>query len=144
MYLSLEVCFKYFAGTLGMEHVDSTGLPTGLPQLLNCLSENELTIPDELTRYLLRTVGVDMRDERALRMVSLAAQRFIATVLNDAYLLRKQKRDRSRNTTKQLKQMGMSSDEPSILTKEDVSNVLDDAGVHIQQQMYYMNGTRES
>jgi transcription initiation factor TFIID subunit 10 len=122
-----------------MAQADEGGLPEGLPQLLAHLAETELTVPDELTRYLLRTVGVDPRDERALRMASLAAQRFIATVLSDAYLLRKQKRDKAKVGVRHLKQMGMSADEPAVLTTEDVSSVLEDAGVHIQQQMYYMN-----
>ena len=114
-------------------------MPEGLPQLLAHLAETELTIPDELTRYLLRTVGVDPKDERTLRMASLATQRFIATVLNDAYLLRKQKRDKGRVGARHLKQMGMSAEEPAVLTTEDVSSVLEDAGVHVQQQMYYMD-----
>jgi transcription initiation factor TFIID subunit 10 len=119
-----------------MSGVD-TGLPAGLPELLRHLAETELTVPDELTRYLLRTVGADLRDERALRMVSLAAQQFIATVLNDAYLLRKQMRDKGKLGVKNLKLLGMSADEPAVLTTEDVSRVLEDAGVHIKQQMYY-------
>ena len=115
----------------------------GLEQLLAYVSENEMTVPDELTRYLLRTVGVDLRDERALRIVSLAAQRFILTVLNDAYLLRKQMRDKSRVTAKQMKLMGISADDPVVLTTEDVSSVLRDSGVHIQQQMYYMDNPKK-
>ena len=124
------------------EHVDDTGLPKGLQQLLSYVTEHDLTIPDELTRYLLRTVGVDMLDERALRIVSLAAQRFTTGVLNDAYLLRRQKRDKSRVAVKQLKAMGMSADDPHVLTTEDVSSVLQDGGVHIQQQMYYMSNPK--
>jgi transcription initiation factor TFIID subunit 10 len=128
---------------MASERVDATGLPTGLPQLLQFLTENELTIPDELTRYLLRTVGADMQDVRALRIVSLASQRFIATVLSDAYVLRHQRHDTSRQGVKHIKALGLSAEEPPVLTTEDVSSVLADAGVHIQQQMYYMDAKEE-
>ena len=119
------------------ENVDKTGLPDGLPQLMSHLAENELTVPDELTRYLLRTAGADMQDHRALRMVSLAAQRFLATVLSDAFLLRKQKHDKARQGVKHIKAMGLVADDPPVLTTEDLSSVLADAGVHVRQQMYY-------
>jgi Transcription initiation factor TFIID 23-30kDa subunit len=120
-----------------MASADESSVPEGLPELLTYLAETECTVPDELTRHLLRTVGVDMQDERALRMISLAAHNFIASVLSDAYLLRKQKRNKEQVGPKYLKQMGMSADEPTVLTTEDVSAVLEDAGVHVHQQMYY-------
>jgi transcription initiation factor TFIID subunit 10 len=129
---------------MSSERVDATGLPTGLPQLLQFLTENELTIPDELTRYLLRTVGVDMQDVRALRVISLASQRFVANVLSDAYVLRHQRHDKSRQGVKHIKAMGLSAEEPPVLTTEDVASVLADAGVHIQQQMYYIDAKEAS
>lgn len=112
------------------------GVPAGMPELLNYLAENEMSIPDELTRYLLRSAGVDMRDEAALRMVSLAAHKFVATLLSDAYLLRKQKADKSRTASKSAKQ-ALQSSEGMTLTTEDVASVLEDAGVHVQQQLMY-------
>ena len=110
-----------------------------LPELLEALAEDEPTVPDELTRYVLRTAGVDIRDERALRMVSLASQRFIATVLHDSCLRWKRKRERL--PQKNLKQLGIThgANSKPTLTTEDVSDVLGEQGVHLATEMYYVD-----
>ena len=110
-----------------------------LPDLLEALSEDEPTVPDELTRYILRTAGVDMRDERALRIVSLAGQRFVASALHDSCLLWKRKRQTL--AQRQLKQIGISSTDTSkpTLTTEDRADVLADQGVHLSSGMYYLD-----
>jgi hypothetical protein len=120
--------------------VPDDATPSKLPELMDALSQDEPTIPDELTRYILRTAGVDMQDERAMRLVSLNAQVFIAGVLHDSCLLWKRKR---KLPTNKLKQMGLAQPaEHPILTTEDVADVLDDTGVHLNRQLLYKDPSK--
>lgn len=119
---------------------DDTSAHSKLPEVMDALSQDEPTIPDELTRYILRTAGVDMQDERAMRLVSLNAQVFIASVLHDSCVQWKRKR---KLPTPKLKQMGLAQPaEHPILTTEDVADVLDDAGVHLNRNLLYKDPTR--
>jgi histone H3/H4 len=112
----------------------------GLLELTKKLEDEEPTIPDELIRYLLRTVGVNVQQKEGLRLVAAATEHFMGGVMNDAYLLRKQKH---RQTQKNLKQLGMSMSGPAVLGTEDITDVLADAGVHLKTQMYYANKKSE-
>lgn len=112
----------------------------GLLALLKHLEEEEASIPAELVQYLLRSVGADVVGQEGLALVAKAAEQFIGSVLNDAYLLRKQKH---RQTQKNLKQLGMNASTTAVLSTEDVTEVLADAGVHLKTQMYYSNKKSE-
>jgi hypothetical protein len=111
-------------------------------ELMEFADENEPSVPDELTRYILRSVGVDLRDDRALRVVSMAARQFVASILYDVYLLREQKYKHMNQ--KQLKQLGLPTNVPMVLSTEDITEVLAEAGVHLKTQMYYMNSKDEA
>lgn len=118
-----------------MDRHSADSEPSKLPELMDALSQDEPTIPDELTRYVLRTAGVDMQDERAMRLVSLTAQVFIAGVLHDSCLLWKRKRKLPMNRQKQMG-LAQAPDHP-ILTTEDVADTLDETGVHLNRQVLY-------
>lgn len=113
---------------------------SGLLAVLKHIEEEESeTIPGELVQYLLRSVGADVAGQEGLSLVAKAAEQFMGSVLNDAYLLRKQKQKQNQ---KNLKQLGMHKDS-IVLSTEDVTEVLADAGVHLKTQMYYSSKTSE-
>lgn len=102
--------------------------------LLKHLDAEEPSVPAELVQYLLRSVGADVAGPEGLSLVGKAAEHFIGSVLNDARLLRIQK---YRHTAKNLKQLGMNGTNAEVLSTEEITEVLADAGVHIKAQMYY-------
>ena len=91
----------------------------------NCIP----TIPEEVTNYYLQRTGFVTEDPRLIRIISLAAHKFIADVASDAmatYKLRNTgaKRDRDGN-------------EKVILTMEDLSASLQNYGVNIVKPDFY-------
>lgn len=113
-------------------------VPPGLPDLMQYVEDEEPSVPDELVRYVMRCAGVDVRDDRVLRIVGLAARKFVGGVLHDTYLLRKQ---RVKHSVKHLKSLGYNPNAPATLATEEVSEVLSDQGVHLRTQMYYVDVT---
>ena len=66
---------------LGAPHAEPG---TEISQFLDVLDSFTPTIPDEVVKYYLTRAGFKSSDERVLRLVSLATQKFIADVATDA------------------------------------------------------------
>jgi hypothetical protein len=56
----------------------------GLLELTKKLEDEEPTIPDELIRYLLRTVGVNVQQKEGLRLVAAATEHFMGLSAEEA------------------------------------------------------------
>eukprot|EP00898_Chlorokybus_atmophyticus_P005405 jgi/Chlat1/5866/Chrsp4S06377 len=107
----------------------------GLEEFLSSLEDYVPTIPDDLTNHYLAKSGLQANDVRLTRLVSIAAQKFVADIANDALQYCK---IRQQAVGKEKKaQALMNKDKRLILTSEDLTTALREYGVNITKQEYY-------
>ncbi|KAG2441751.1 hypothetical protein HXX76_003365 [Chlamydomonas incerta] len=126
-------------------------LPASTEQVFNGLAEAPLVVPPQLVQYYMRKSGqgpilynmsADDReaneDMRLTQIVSLASQRFLATVLNDAMQYHKMKRGAG---PKAMKEAGLDpKDKRRVLRTEDLAAALQqEYGVNIRNPPYYVD-----
>ncbi|XP_041713954.1 transcription initiation factor TFIID subunit 10 isoform X2 [Coregonus clupeaformis] len=105
---------------------------TPLADFLMQLEDYTPTIPDAVTGYYLNRAGFEASDPRIIRLVSLAAQKFISDIANDALQHCKMKgtaSGSSRNKTKH--------DKKYTLTMEDLSPALSEYGINVKKPHYF-------
>eukprot|EP00887_Chlorella_sp_A99_P000502 scaffold17.g502.t1 len=116
----------------------AASLPSGLKDLLDSLED---VVPDEVTQYALRKAGVDCKDVRTLRLVSVAAQKFAAGVLDEAVNVAKRKR---LAPAAHLRAQGMDpKDRRVVLTTEDLTEALQDYGINVNKAPYYADASKQ-
>ena len=103
-----------------------------LADFMTQLEDYPATIPDSVTAYYLHSAGFEATDPRIVRLVSLAAQKFISDVANDALqhckmrvssqAVKKQARDKQQLT----------------LTMEDLTPALAEYGINVTKPQYYV------
>ncbi|XP_046879814.1 transcription initiation factor TFIID subunit 10-like isoform X1 [Hypomesus transpacificus] len=104
---------------------------TPLADFLMQLEDYTPTIPDAVTGYYLNRAGFEASDPRIIRLISLAAQKFISDIANDALQHCKMKgtaSGSSRNKTK---------DKKYTLTMEDLSPALSEYGINVKKPHYF-------
>ena len=84
-----------------------------------------------MTSHYLASAGLETSDPRIVKLVSLAAQKFVSDVAADALTHCKMKQ--SANTA--AKKGG--KDKKFIMTTEDLSSALSEQGVNVKKPMYY-------
>jgi transcription initiation factor TFIID subunit 10 len=94
------------------------------------LDEYTPTIPDAVTKYYLSTAGFETTDARVLRLVSLAAQKFVADIANDA--LQHCKRRGAVQATK-----SKSKDRKFVMTTDDLTQALSEQGITLKKPPYF-------
>jgi transcription initiation factor TFIID subunit 10 len=95
------------------------------------LEEYTPTIPDSVTTHFLSTAGLQTDDPRIVRLVSLATQKFISDIANDA-LQHCKMRGAGQAASKKTK------DRKFTLTSEDLSQALSDHGITLKKPPYYV------
>ena len=105
-------------------------VPTGPPisDFLTQLQDYNTTIPDTVTSHYLATAGLETTDPRIVKLVSLAAQKFVSDVAADALTHCKMKQNTAKKAGK---------DSKLIMTTEDLSSALSEQGVNVKKPMYY-------
>jgi transcription initiation factor TFIID subunit 10 len=89
-----------------------------------------------LTNHYLKSAGVGNPDARVTRLVSLAAERFVQQVADDAYRCAVQ---RNQAQLKEKKEKGYDlKDKRLVLESEDLAAALRDYGVSLHKPPYYV------
>lgn len=117
--------------------VDESTSAAQLKEFLETLDDFAPTIPDELVQYYLQQAGFTTSDPRILRMVSLAAHKFVLDVLHDTM---QYQRIRAQSTAASAAGTAPSSSSSStrpVLSMEDLAASLKEYGVNVCKPEYY-------
>ncbi|XP_044160013.1 transcription initiation factor TFIID subunit 10 isoform X2 [Bufo gargarizans] len=104
---------------------------TPLVDFLMQLEDYTPTIPDAVTGYYLNRAGFEASDPRIIRLISLAAQKFISDIANDALQHCKMKGTASGSSRSK------SKDKKYTLTMEDLSPALSEYGINVKKPHYF-------
>lgn len=92
-------------------------------------------IPDALTNHYLKRAGINEPDVRITRLISLATQKFISQIADDA---RQCATRRSEMSAKEKRERGIDpKDKRVVLTMEDLSAALGEYGVNVRKPPYF-------
>ncbi|XP_078514782.1 transcription initiation factor TFIID subunit 10 [Lissotriton helveticus] len=104
---------------------------TPLVDFLMQLEDYTPTIPDAVTGYYLNRAGFEASDPRIIRLISLAAQKFISDIANDALQHCKMK------GTASVSSRNKSKDKKYTLTMEDLAPALSEYGINVKKPHYF-------
>eukprot|EP00232_Nephroselmis_pyriformis_P030787 CAMPEP_0182855624 /NCGR_PEP_ID=MMETSP0034_2-20130328/1960_1 /TAXON_ID=156128 /ORGANISM="Nephroselmis pyriformis, Strain CCMP717" /LENGTH=129 /DNA_ID=CAMNT_0024986619 /DNA_START=141 /DNA_END=530 /DNA_ORIENTATION=- len=104
-------------------------------EFINSLEDYVPTIPDELTDQYLARSGFSSPDVRLTRLVSLAAQRFVAEVVHDSMQICKRRKLAGTSKDK----AGGAGGRKLVLTTEDLAEALEEYGVKMKPPPYFAN-----
>ncbi|KAM9321670.1 transcription initiation factor TFIID subunit 10 [Gastrophryne carolinensis] len=104
---------------------------TPLADFLMQLEDYTPTIPDAVTGYYLNRAGFEASDPRIIRLISLAAQKFISDIANDALQHCKMKGTASGSSRNK------SKDKKYTLTMEDLAPALAEYGINVKKPHYF-------
>lgn len=122
-------CFFFLCVlTVGLR---SQGLPSAKVPSLCLWKPNPNTIPDAVTGYYLNRAGFEASDPRIIRLISLAAQKFISDIANDALQHCKMKGTASGSSRSK------SKDRKYTLTMEDLTPALSEYGINVKKPHYF-------
>ncbi|XP_061831532.1 transcription initiation factor TFIID subunit 10 [Nerophis lumbriciformis] len=104
---------------------------TPLADFVMQLEEYTPTIPDAVTGYYLNRAGFEASDPRIIRLISLASQKFISDIANDALQYCKMKGTASGSSRSKTK------DKKYTLTMEDLGPALSEYGINVKKPYYF-------
>ncbi|XP_072039639.1 transcription initiation factor TFIID subunit 10-like [Amphiura filiformis] len=101
-----------------------------LEDMLTQLEDYAPTIPDAVTGYYLNRAGFEASDPRIVRLISLAAQKFISDIANDAL-----QHCKMRGSGSSSKKTG--KDKRYTLSMDDLSPALSEHGINVKKPYYF-------
>ena len=109
-------------------------MQASLAEFLDVMDNCIPTIPEQVTNYYLQRTGFVTEDRRLIRIISLAAHKFVADVASDAMATHRirgkgEKRDRDGNPK-------------VVLTMDDLSASLQSYGVNIVKPDFYADSDK--
>lgn len=112
-----------------------------LSDFLGQLEDYTPTIPDAVTSYYCQSAGFEASDPRIVRLISIAAQKFISDVANDALQHCKTRTNNAPAShgggSKNAKQPN-TKDRKYTLTMEDLAPALNDYGITVRKAHYFV------
>lgn len=121
----------YVPGGIANGDVKPVVTTTPLADFLMQLEDYTPTIPDAVTGYYLNRAGFEAADPRIIRLISLASQKFISDIANDALQYCKMKGTASGSSRSKAK------DKKYTLTMEDLQPALAEYGVNVKKPYYF-------
>lgn len=112
-----------------------------LAEFMLMLDEYEPLVPAEVTDHYLQQVGFECHDVRLKRLISLAAQKFIADIASDAF---QHARIRTNAAPSRLKATGFAGTSAkndrtrTVLTMDDLSAALGEYGINAKKPDFYL------
>ncbi|TMW47791.1 hypothetical protein DOY81_007129 [Sarcophaga bullata] len=92
------------------------------------------TVPDAVTAFYLNSAGFDSNDPRIIRLISVATQKFISDVANDALQHCKTRTNNLNGNTKSVKP---NKDRKYTMTMDDLAPALADYGITVRKAQYF-------
>ncbi|XP_017776878.1 PREDICTED: transcription initiation factor TFIID subunit 10 [Nicrophorus vespilloides] len=119
---------------------DDQPLTVGQPlsEFLMQLEDYTPTIPDAVTAHYLNTAGFEPKDPRLLRLISIAAQKFISDIANDALQHCKMRSSNSSSSHNNSKNSKGTKDRRYCLTMEDLTPALAEFGITVKKPQYFV------
>ncbi|KAF0540339.1 transcription initiation factor protein [Gigaspora margarita] len=114
---------------LGRKEEEFLRKDRSLLEFLLLLDNFEPLIPDFVTEYYLNKSGIQCDDIRIMRLMSLAAQKFVADIATDAFQYCKIRQQSKKNIGKQRNK--------TVLTLEDLVAALSEYGINIKKPDYF-------
>ncbi|RHZ60071.1 hypothetical protein Glove_359g17 [Diversispora epigaea] len=114
---------------LGRKEEEFIEKDRSLLEFLSLMDDFEPLIPELVTEYYLSRAGVQCDDIRVMRLMSLAAQKFLADIATDAFQYCKIRQQSKKNVGKQRTK--------TVLTLEDLTAALSEYGIDIKKPDYY-------
>ncbi|XP_061691501.1 transcription initiation factor TFIID subunit 10 [Syngnathoides biaculeatus] len=121
----------YVPGGITNGDLKPTVSTTPLADFVMQLEEYTPTIPDAVTGYYLNRAGFEASDPRIIRLISLASQKFISDIANDALQYCKMKGTASGSSRSKTK------DKKYTLTMEDLGPALSEYGINVKKPYYF-------
>ncbi|KAF1740457.1 hypothetical protein MXB_4376, partial [Myxobolus squamalis] len=95
-----------------------------MKEFLDRINKYVCVIPNDVTANILKSTGVQCYDEKIVKIVSLAAQKYTVDIINDCYQLCKSKQSSSSQ-----KKESQKNTNQLVLTYEDLECVLRERGI---------------
>lgn len=129
------------SGTAQIDDDITDDTPEVLSDFLHQLEDYAPTIPDAVTAYFCQTAGFEPSDPRIIRLISIAAQKFVSDVANDALQHCKTRTNNapsSHGSSKNPKSQNNNKDRKYTLTMEDLAPALGDYGITVRKAHYFV------
>ncbi|XP_071944174.1 transcription initiation factor TFIID subunit 10-like [Antedon mediterranea] len=101
-----------------------------LDTFLTQIEDYAPTIPDAVTGFYLNRAGFEASDPRVMRLISLAAQKFVSDVVNESLQHCKMK-----GSAQSSKKSG--KDKRYTLTLDDLTPALHERGINVKKPYYF-------
>ncbi|XP_031632629.1 transcription initiation factor TFIID subunit 10 [Contarinia nasturtii] len=109
-----------------------------LSDFLHQLEDYTPTIPDAVTAYFCQTAGFEASDPRIVRLISVAAQKFVSDVANDALQHCKTRTSNAGSHGSKNQKTQNNKDRKYTLTMEDLAPALSDYGITVRKAHYFV------